>query len=166
MELYFDDRTFDTNEYTKFEEFWEAIPKTLGDRAESYYLDDEFMDDECLCIDLPEDKQEMEGFFELCLKLDGYEYWNQMVIYHGLHFQVQPEYSSWSDFLDVDFDSILGKYLDYFEGYSNFEDAVELYLYYQLNISHEIIGKILPYIDCETFVDEYFDVNGNYFYIK
>ena len=56
MELYFDDRTFDTNEYTKFEEFWEAIPKTLGDRAESYYLDDEFMDDECLCIDLPEDK--------------------------------------------------------------------------------------------------------------
>lgn len=166
MELYFDDRTFDTNEYTKFEEFWEAIPKTLGDRAESYYLDDEFMDDECLCIDLPEDKQEMEGFFELCLKLDGYEYWNQMVIYHGLHFQVQPEYSSWSDFLDVDFDSILGKYLDYFEGYSNFEDAVESYLYYQLNISREIIGKILPYIDCETFVDEYFDVNGNYFYIK
>lgn len=166
MELYFDNETFDTNEYTKFEEFWEAIPKTLGDRAESYYLDDEFMNDECLCIDLPEDKQEMEGFFELCLKLDGYEYWDQMVIYHGLHFQVQPEYSSWSDFLDVDFDSILGKYLDYFEGYSNFEDAVESYLYYQLSISHEIIGKILPYIDCETFVDEYFDVNGNYFYIK
>ena len=166
MELYFDNETFDTNEYTKFEEFWEAIPKTLGDRAESYYLDDEFMNDECLCIDLPEDKQEMEGFFELCLKLDGYEYWDQMVIYHGLHFQVQPEYSSWSDFLDVDFDSILGKYLDYFEGYSNFEDAAESYLYYQLNISHEIIGKILPYIDCETFVNEYFDVNGNYFYIK
>lgn len=166
MELHFDNETFDTNEYTKFEKFWEAIPKTLDDRAESYCLDDEFMDDEYLGIDPPEDKQEMEGFFELCLKLDGYEYWDQIVIYHGLHFQVQPEYSSWADFLDADFDSILGKYIDYFDGYSNFEDAVESYLYYQLNISHEIISKILPYIDCETFVDDYFDVNGNYFYFK
>ena len=166
MELHFDNETFDTNEYIKFEEFWEAIPKTLDDRAESYYLDDEFMDDEYLGIDLPEDKQEMEGFFELCLRLDGYEYWDQIVIYHGLHFQVQPWYNSWSDFLDVDFDSILGKYLDYFKGYFNFEDAVESYLYYQLNIPQETINKILPYIDCETFVDEYFDVNGNYFYLK
>ena len=59
MELHFDNETFDTNEYTKFEEFWEAIPKTLDDRAESYCLDDEFMDDEYLGIDPPEDKQEM-----------------------------------------------------------------------------------------------------------
>lgn len=51
MELHFDNETFDTNEYTKFEEFWEAIPKTLDDRAESYCLDDEFMDDEYLGID-------------------------------------------------------------------------------------------------------------------
>lgn len=166
MELHFDNETFDTNEYTKFEEFWKAIPKTLDDKAESYYLDDEFTDDEYLGIDPPEDKQEMEGFFELCLKLDGYEYWDQIVIYHGLHFQAQPEYNSWIDFLDADFDSILGKYIDYFDGYSNFEDAVESYLYYQLNISYEIIGKILPYMDCETFVDDYFDVNGNYFYLK